>query len=278
MQGNVSLRDTFTAPYQAPNETALINNLALRSFRNTGDQDYIAARMAMRAMLPVQFLWSGLQAVEKYLKCMLLLNKISSKDVGHDLGKALALVNDSLPFNISLPKDERQVFDHLVASQGDRYLVMSLHVFDWELSGLDSLVWRLRQYCVPLDVVHYNDPPSRELLEKNAAAINAKLAEGVTPEEGYVPHGLLEGVLSNEVSPAREPLVWRNEMFGGNRPIKCPEDGVGGVSAINSPLFLNPKIVRAVSGLIVLPKEKQTIRAFEALAAQRTAAKGNRSS
>ncbi|WP_281687643.1 hypothetical protein [Pseudomonas citronellolis] len=273
MQGNASRWEEFKVLYQTPSEAALLNALAVRSFRNTGDQDYIAARMAMRAMLPVQFLWSGLQAVEKYLKCILLLNKISSKGVGHDLDKALALVNDSLPFNITLSKDERQVFEHLAASKGDRYLVMSLHLFDWELPGLDSLVWRLRQYCEPLDVVHYNDSPSRELLEKNAAVINARLARGVKPEEGYIAHGLLEDILFNESSRAHEPLVWRNEMFGGNEPIKCPADGVGNFSAINSPLYLHPENVRAVSELIVLPKEKQTIKEFEALAAERRAAK-----
>jgi len=54
----------------------LINNFATRSFRDTGDGDYIAARLAYRAQLIPQFLWSSLQAIEKYLKCVLVLNRI----------------------------------------------------------------------------------------------------------------------------------------------------------------------------------------------------------
>jgi hypothetical protein len=43
----------------------LLNDFATRSFRDTGDYDYVAARMAYRAKLVPQFLWSGLQAIEK---------------------------------------------------------------------------------------------------------------------------------------------------------------------------------------------------------------------
>jgi hypothetical protein len=43
-----------------------VNDFAIRSFRDTADCDYISARMAFRARLIPQFLWSGLQAIEKY--------------------------------------------------------------------------------------------------------------------------------------------------------------------------------------------------------------------
>ena len=48
-----------------------LNSWAFRSFRDIADGDYIAARMAYRAQLPVQFLWASQQAIEKYLKCAL---------------------------------------------------------------------------------------------------------------------------------------------------------------------------------------------------------------
>src|SRR5262249_9687490 len=35
-----------------------LNSFAFRSFRDVADADYIAARMAYRALLPVQFLWA----------------------------------------------------------------------------------------------------------------------------------------------------------------------------------------------------------------------------
>ncbi|MBU0482592.1 MAG: hypothetical protein KKG47_15985 [Proteobacteria bacterium] len=71
---------------------ALLNDFAIRSFRDVADSDYIAARMAYRAQLVQQFLWSGLQAMEKYLKCILLLNRIKAKNVRHDLAVALRLI------------------------------------------------------------------------------------------------------------------------------------------------------------------------------------------
>lgn len=260
--------DQYLPQYQKANDGANINQLAFRSFRDIGDQDYIAARMAMRAKFPVQFLWSGMQAVEKYLKCILLLNRVSSNKVGHKLETALALVNDKLKFNIVLSGSELQIFNHLAMSEGDRYLTYSLALFETELNSLDSLVWRLRQYCTPLDVVHFNDPPSEELRMKNVALINERLAEGIAPEQGYLATGFLEKVLAQNSSPARDALVWHNAVFGGNEPIK-PADGIGNFWAINSPLYTTPEIVRQVSDLIYLPNKKDTIESFEALAEDR---------
>ena len=51
-----------------------LNLFAIRSFRDVADNDYIAARLAYRAHLPGQFLWSCEQAIEKYLKFILFLS------------------------------------------------------------------------------------------------------------------------------------------------------------------------------------------------------------
>lgn len=45
-----------------------VNDFAARSFRDVADRDYVAARLACRAGLMPQFLWSAQQAFEKYLK------------------------------------------------------------------------------------------------------------------------------------------------------------------------------------------------------------------
>ncbi|MGY1918895.1 hypothetical protein ACW9IF_08250 [Pseudomonas tolaasii] len=254
--------DEFVAGYQTPTESAWINDLAIRSFRDIGDGDYIAARLALRASLPTQAIWSGLQAVEKYLKCMLLLGRVSSKNVGHDLNKGLRLVNERLRFDISLPDRERKVFEHLADSEGDRYLVSSVFLLHDELPGLDALIWRLRQYCVPLGIKHYNDTPTESVLLANLAELRERL-EGA-PTDGYIPNGLLEKVLAEEGKPAHEGLVWRNAMFGNDEPIS-PGAGLNPFVAINSPLYLHPEIARPVSELIRLPAG--ALEAFETLAA-----------
>lgn len=47
---------------------ALLNDFAIRSFRDTADRDYIHARLAYRAQLVPQFQWSALHCLEKYAK------------------------------------------------------------------------------------------------------------------------------------------------------------------------------------------------------------------
>lgn len=78
---------------------AYLNDFATRSFRDIADQDYIMARAAYRATLYPQFLWSGLQAIEKYLKAILLYNRIpqpKGKDLlRHDLARALELTKQA---------------------------------------------------------------------------------------------------------------------------------------------------------------------------------------
>ena len=131
----------FVSEYQTPSEAAWINDFAIRCFRDTGDGDYIAARLALQAGLATQAIWSGLQAVEKYLKCMLLLRRVSSKGVGHKIAEGLRLVNDRLGYDIVLPDHEQAVFNHLAESCGDRYLSRLVLYLGSGCSG-DVLRWR----------------------------------------------------------------------------------------------------------------------------------------
>jgi len=86
---------------------ALVNDFALRSFRDMADGDYIAARMACRAALLPQFLWASQQAVEKYLKCILLLNRIDAREAYHDLGKALDRIDASGKLSLDLTAERK---------------------------------------------------------------------------------------------------------------------------------------------------------------------------
>jgi hypothetical protein len=72
-----------------PQMRALINDFAVRSFRDIADGDYIVARLAHRATLIPQFLWSSLQAVEKYLKGILLLNRVPHVKATHGVSLLL---------------------------------------------------------------------------------------------------------------------------------------------------------------------------------------------
>lgn len=220
------------ASYRPPTLHAKVNLFAIRCFRDTGDGDYVAARLAMRARLYQQYLAAAEQSVEKYLKCILMLNRCDTKRLGHRIQDAIDLVRSSLSINLSLTKVEQDVFDNLVRWDFDRYLIRSYQVEDVELGGLDLLVWRLRQYCEPLDVVHYADAPSPELLRKNVAAI--ELRKITDPKAGHLPNGNLEKLLEDKKHPAREGLVWRNLRFNsGNRKRTRMSSGW---RVVNSPL------------------------------------------
>ena len=248
-----------------PTEHALINDFAIRCFRDTGDCDYIAARLAMRARLAGQFMWSAEQALEKYLKCILMLNRKSTRDLSHDILSALNRVNDELPFQITLRQPEREVFDHINEWGADRYLIFPFHVFDKEVLKLDLLVWRLRQYCVPLDVVHYADPPSQEILLKNVARIEAGLLGPA--KSGHI-GGFLEKVIAKKDHSARAALVWKNARYCGKsiKYIRFQNNW----QAVNSPLYLKPELVDEVAKYMKLSKE--VVRTAHDLAAERACA------
>lgn len=57
----------------------VLNTFAKDVFRKQADCDYVAARSNYRLRLREQFLWSSLQAIEKYLKAILLFNGISAR-------------------------------------------------------------------------------------------------------------------------------------------------------------------------------------------------------
>ncbi len=125
----------------------LINDFAKRSFRDVADQDYIAARMSYRAQLREPFLWSSLQAFEKYFKAILLFNRKSAKGVGHNISEALKRVESIHDLSFSIPDDVREFIFYINNYGTNRYLEYSTHLRDQALLALDRSVWYVRRYC-----------------------------------------------------------------------------------------------------------------------------------
>jgi HEPN domain-containing protein len=94
------------------NTDILLNDFAIRSFRDVADCDYIAARLSFRAQLVPQFLWQSLQAIEKYLKCILVLNRIKAPR-SHDLSKLLDAFEQSKKFEVRLSPDTHKFLQYL---------------------------------------------------------------------------------------------------------------------------------------------------------------------
>lgn len=251
-------------------EHAKINQFAIRCFRDTGDADYIAARLAIRSGLAQPFLWSAEQAVEKYIKCILMLNRRTTEGLLHKIGDALERVNSTLPFKIELDKHEAKIFQHLVSWNADRYLLHSFTLHSVEVLHLDKLVWKLRQYCEPLDVLHYADTPSEVVLLQNTSRIEAGLTG--PSRDGRIAGGYLEKVLENRQHPAREGLVWQNFYFthAFRKRVMFRES----MQATNAPLFIYPELADEVAKWMQIPK--RILDGARQLARVRAAEKKNR--
>lgn len=212
-----------------------LNSFVFRSFRDVADADYIAARMAYRAQLPVQFLWASQQALEKYLKCILFIRRVPAAGVKHDLARAMALI-DSAQIPLDLTERSKKFIGEINAVGQYRYLEASFFV-DWhKIVALDQAVWELRRFCT---------------LDGSVTSI--RLIEGRWAPRIRIAGGYLEKVVANRKSPARQPLLWHNGYFGrGRRTVTIR----GGFIAMNSPLLRKTgELIDEIVKYAYVPKE-----------------------
>lgn len=192
-----------------------INSFCTESFRDQADRDYIAARLACRHGLIPQFLWLSHQAVEKYLKAILLYNRVKAPKLGHDLAQALVLAK-KLPLKINLSSRAEDFFDHLSTYGAYRYLDVPYHVKGQILVDLDLATWEIRRYCQVLDVFGKRLPEQERMLLDEAKTALAKSDK--EPRYRFRLHnGLLERILGDRKHPSRSALVWNNPCYGVRR-------------------------------------------------------------
>lgn len=227
-----------------------VNGFATQSFRDQADRDYIAARLACRYELFPQFLWSSQQALEKYLKAILLYNRIDAKKVKHDINKAMQLTK-KLSFEIDL-SERSQKFIKLISDYGEyRYIEVPFSLYGYILVDLDLTIWELRWYCQVLDVFGKELPPYEyELLQESHRGIDKSRNE---PRYKFRLHGgLLEAILDNRKHPSRPALLWNNPCFGNrNRPfVKAKWH----LNAINPLLTIYPRMLDELLKFVYLPE------------------------
>jgi hypothetical protein len=223
-----------------------LNDFALRSFRDVADADYIAARLAYRAQLPVQFLWASQQALEKYLKFILFLERVRGPKLGHALAPALRAI-EGAGLTLDLTKSTQRFITDIDRVGRFRYMEVSFVVWWHWIVSLDRAVWELRRFCT-------SEPLPRSM----------KLVDGQIAPRYRVDNGYLEKVLDNTTAPAREYLLWHNAFVGRSRRKVTIR---GSFVAVNSPLFHRPELVDELGGLAYIPKD--VICAYRELAADR---------
>ena len=105
----------------ADTRDALLNEFALRCFRDVADGDYISARLAYRAEIFIQAYWATQQALEKYFKAILLLQRIPYLKPTHNLG--VLLTNIEQQFSLKLASATRQFITYIDEWNVDRYFL-----------------------------------------------------------------------------------------------------------------------------------------------------------
>lgn len=192
---------------------ALINDFIDRSFRDIADKDYVCARVSHRYGLYTQFYWAALQAIEKYLKAILLYNRRSAKKISHDITRAYDRILNINDIKFKFPKDIRKYLVHIEEQGQNRYFEYPRHVYGRELLYLDKTVWHIRQYCFYLRTVVPNSSKLVDLFPRNIKKIEEKIKRGPS-RKSFAFWGTLEDILSDRKSELRKHLVWKNFYFG----------------------------------------------------------------
>jgi len=214
---------------------SFLNVFAICCFRDIADADYVAARLAYRAKLNDQFLWSSLQTVEKYLKCILLLKRIRAPKIGHDLEAAVNKVAAN-GIALGLTPATTNFIEHVDTYGRFRYRETSPYWFGGQLVMLDRAAWELRRFCVVGETKQVT-----------------QLREGIPAPKVRLEGGILEKIMDDPKNPARRPLLWQNGFFGNRVRRKVVNYGTFG--AVNSPLFLYPQFIEEVAEYVLLPEK-----------------------
>lgn len=228
-----------------------LNSFATQSFRDQADRDYIAARLACRAELFPQFLWASQQAIEKYLKAILLYNRIKAKRVGHNIDAAMQLTSQ-LSFTIHLSQRSKKFIKHIAECGEFRYIDVPYHVTGYVLVDLDLTVWELRRYCQVLNVFGKTLPAiEEEMLQKAKADIALSETTGYPRHKFRLKGGWLETVLNNPKHPSRTALLWQNPVYGvrKRKTVRVKNH----LHAQNSMLYLFPDMIDEALKFIFLP-------------------------
>lgn len=235
------------------NTDVLLNNFATRSFRDMADRDYVHARLAFRHHLIPQFQWSALHCLEKYVKAILLYNRIPGKKIKHEISAGLMLIESEAKFSITLPSECVKYVKRLESGARFRYYEVSYASRSDDLILLDKTVSHVRRYCQVLDYALPHGTQKVPMLPLMLERI-AKAEQGNFIDT-CVTGGWLERTMSKKEHPARDALLWKNLYFGARarRTITMNTYSESG----NAPLFLNPEILDEVLKYVFLPGEVQ---------------------
>lgn len=180
-----------------------LDEIAYRCFRDMADQDYILARVSYKLNFPTNFNWCALQAIEKYLKCILLLQRIEAKNVSHNLETALEKIKSvkiSEETSTIIFQDPVIAFIKDINHRGQsRYLGKSTHVIPDDINNLDKCIFDIRRYAI-------------KVMDKKYIT-KIKDSKFISFKDFILDNGYLESVISRN-APAKNDLIFNNFHYG----------------------------------------------------------------
>lgn len=236
-----------------PRTKAEIFDFATRSFRDVADRDYIAARVCYRSGLQQQFLWMALQAVEKYLKGILLFDLRSTRAFSHNIKAAFDALLVVPDYQWQFPADIGVFIEYLQENGANRYFTYPYYTKGDELIQLDRVVWHLRRYCQRLRGELEVKGKKVDLLPLNLARIHHP-RYATNPHEFLIIGGLLEKILAARNNPSdRRQLVWNNAYFG-RRKLRVLRNFTFHSSSGNPTPFMHPGAFTELAKLVRFEK------------------------
>lgn len=220
-------------------------SLAVSVFCDTADQDYLLARGCYRIGLYDQFFWSGAQAIEKYIKCSILINGGNAKGIKHSLFKGYKKLPKNckklLPGMLVPPRyfpakfgrftfgsepltDFVKKFDSFGQPAG-RYKEVSHYVEMRDFHKFDELCFQLRRTCTDLNqYISSNGPTHYKVL---------------STDKNWQPRGSLVNWTGNKDEKRKQESIlrWRNFSYYEDHALRVGKLAGGG-KASNSPYFL----------------------------------------
>jgi len=226
----------------------ILNDIAKRSFRDVADNDYITARLCYINRLYPQFIWHSQQAIEKYLKAILLFNKQSAKRLGHNLQKSYErILNSASPLGLNLSEVTLNYLSHLDTWGENRYLEKAHFITpNNSIERLDKAVWEIRRFCRYL--VNATRPDKLQLKAIQEAMPNKPATR--------IQNGSLEDIITNEKHINHKALMSCNKYFGGYEG-----ELITPLSAINPTQTLYPEYFEELNKYIQFPEE--VVKAFQ---------------
>ncbi len=227
----------------------------IRSFRDTADKDYINARICYFCKLDNQFFWSSLQALEKYLKSILLFSGINTKDLSHDIVKSLNRLQEinDLAFDFINDKRLTDFIQYILLQGNNRYNDKSRYLKPYTLFELDRSVWMIRRYCQQIRKFCRGKNDISKFPINQTTLDNIEVDSSKNPHQFSISGGYLEIIINSKDSLARKYLVLKNPYFGKNRK-KTIKKYPNRISSSKPEYYFNPNVFKYLEKIVYFNK------------------------